>query len=121
ELERERHAVDDERVPRVVAALVADDHGHLLGDEVGELPLALVAPLRTDDDSRWHWDSPLSSRPGLAGPPYPRARSRPEPGRPPRRGRRRRATRSGGQAWARWRARASTSSTVPPVSRPRAT
>ncbi len=59
ELEGEGLAVDHEGVPRVVAALVPDDHRHLLGDEVGELPLAFVTPLRTDDYGRRHRVSPL--------------------------------------------------------------
>jgi hypothetical protein len=54
ELEGERLIVDDERVPRVVPALVADDEVHLLGEEVGELALALVAPLGSDHDGRRH-------------------------------------------------------------------
>ena len=37
-------AVDDDAVARVVATLVAHDHVHLFGEEVGELPLALVTP-----------------------------------------------------------------------------
>ena len=45
QLEGEALSVDHDRVPGVVAALVADHQVHLLGDEVGELPLALVAPL----------------------------------------------------------------------------
>ncbi len=54
ELQGERLTVDDERVTRIVATLVADDHLHFLGDEVGELPLSLVSPLSTDDDGRGH-------------------------------------------------------------------
>ena len=54
ELEGERLAVDDERVPGVVPTLVADDQVHLLGEEVGELALALVAPLGSDHDGRRH-------------------------------------------------------------------
>ena len=54
ELQGEGLAVDDERVPRVVPALVADDQVHLLGEEVGELALALVAPLGSDHDGRRH-------------------------------------------------------------------
>ena len=49
-----RLTVDDDGVTGVVAALVADDQVHLLGDEVGELALALVAPLGADDDGRRH-------------------------------------------------------------------
>ena len=54
ELEGERLTVDDDGVPGVVAALVADDHRHLLGQEVGELTLALVAPLGADDHGSGH-------------------------------------------------------------------
>ena len=54
ELESERLAVHDDGVTGVVAALVADDQVHLLGDEVGELPLSLVAPLRADHDRCRH-------------------------------------------------------------------
>ncbi len=44
----------DHRVAGVVAALVAHDHRDLLGQEVGRLALALVAPLEADDDRGWH-------------------------------------------------------------------
>ena len=54
ELQREGLAIDDERVPGVVAALVAHHQVHLLGEEVGEPTLALVAPLGPDDDRRRH-------------------------------------------------------------------
>ena len=49
-----RLAVDHDGVARVVTALVADDHVHLLGQEVGELALALVAPLGADDHGSGH-------------------------------------------------------------------
>ena len=54
ELQGEALAVDHDGVPGVVAALVADDHRHLLGQEVGELALALVSPLGADDDGGGH-------------------------------------------------------------------
>ena len=54
ELEREQLAVDDERVPGVVAALVAHARGALLGEVVGEPALALVTPLGADDDGAGH-------------------------------------------------------------------
>ena len=54
ELQRERLAVHHDGVARVVAALVADDQLHLLGNEVGELALALVTPLRPHHDRRRH-------------------------------------------------------------------
>ena len=59
QLEGEGLAVDHERVPGVVAALVAHHEVHLLGEEVGEAPLALVTPLGSDDDRRRH--EPASS------------------------------------------------------------
>ena len=45
---------DDDRVPGVVAALVAHDHRNLLGEEVGRLPLPFVAPLQADDHAGRH-------------------------------------------------------------------
>ena len=45
---------DDDRVPGVVATLVAHDHRNLLGEEVGRLPLPLVAPLQADDHAGRH-------------------------------------------------------------------
>ncbi len=42
----------DDRVPGVVAPLVAHDDVAALGEEVDHLPLALVAPLGADDDRR---------------------------------------------------------------------
>ena len=45
----ERLAADDDRVPGVRAALVAADDIGFLGEQVDDLALALVAPLRPDD------------------------------------------------------------------------
>ena len=45
----EGDAVDDERVPGIVAALEADDDVGALRQPVDDLSLALVAPLRADD------------------------------------------------------------------------
>ena len=45
---------DDDGVARVRAALIATDEIRLLGQQVDDLPLSLVTPLRTDDDSRGH-------------------------------------------------------------------
>src|SRR5205823_14726384 len=42
-------AAPDDRVARVVAALVADDDVRAFGDEVGDLPLTLIAPLGAHD------------------------------------------------------------------------
>ena len=39
-------------VPRVRAALVADDPVRALGEHVDQLAFALVTPLRADDDDR---------------------------------------------------------------------
>ena len=44
----------DHGVAGVVATLVADDHGHPLGQEVRHLALALVAPLEPDDHRGRH-------------------------------------------------------------------
>jgi hypothetical protein len=41
-------------VARVVAALVARDDIRLRRKEIGDLPLAFVPPLGTDDDRDWH-------------------------------------------------------------------
>ena len=49
-------AVGDDRVPRVGAALVADDDVRVLGEQVDDLALPLVAPLRPDDDGGGHGD-----------------------------------------------------------------
>ena len=54
QLEGEGLPVHHDGVPGVVAALVADDHLHLLGQEVGELALALIPPLGPDDDGCRH-------------------------------------------------------------------
>ena len=59
-LEGEGLTVDHQRVASVVATLVADDHRHLASNEVGELALALVAPLCPYDDGRGHGTSPGS-------------------------------------------------------------
>ena len=40
---------DLHRVPRVVAALIARHHVEALGQQIDDLALALVAPLRADD------------------------------------------------------------------------
>ena len=60
ELEGEGFTVHDDAVSGVVAALVADDHRHLAGHEIREPALALIAPLRPDNDGRWHGTSPGS-------------------------------------------------------------
>jgi len=50
----ERLPADDDRVPRVRAALVAAHDVRALGEQVDDLSLALVAPLRADDHGRRH-------------------------------------------------------------------
>ena len=54
QLQGERLAVHHQGVARVVTALVPDDHRHFLGNEVGELPLALITPLGSHHDGCWH-------------------------------------------------------------------
>ena len=54
ELQGERLAVDDQAVAGVVAALVAHDVVAFFGQQVGELALAFVAPLRADDHCCGH-------------------------------------------------------------------
>ena len=63
EVELELLAVAHDRVAGVVAALVADDHVGLLGEQVGDLALALVAPLGADHDRPRH-GSPFSQAAG---------------------------------------------------------
>ena len=78
ELQRERLAVDDDAVARVVAALVAHDDVHLLGEEVGQLALALVTPLGADHDGCWQRVPPrtLTPNPSWWEPPCPMGRRR---------------------------------------------
>ena len=54
EVELEHLVTDDHRVAGVVTALVADDERDRLGEQVGGLSLAFVAPLETDDDGSGH-------------------------------------------------------------------
>ena len=49
-----RLAADDDRVPGVGPALIAAHDVRILGEQVDDLALALVAPLRADHDGRWH-------------------------------------------------------------------
>ena len=70
----ERLVADDDRVAGVRAALVAAHDVRVLREQVDDLPLAFVAPLRTDDDGRRHAPE---CRPGVG--PCP-ARPRPVPG-----------------------------------------
>jgi hypothetical protein len=54
QLQGEGLTVDHDGVPGVVAALVADHQLHLLGQQVGQLPFALITPLGADDDGGSH-------------------------------------------------------------------
>ena len=70
--ELEGLAAGDDRVPGVRAAVVAADEIRVAGEQVDDLPLALVAPLRPDDHGRGHEPSigPASGRlPGEASRP----------------------------------------------------
>src|SRR5207248_341023 len=63
---------DDDRMPGVRPALIAADHVRVLREQVDDLALPLVAPLRPDDDGRRHVpDSRRRPRPPL--PPAPPA------------------------------------------------
>ena len=42
-------AIDDERMPGIVAALEARNHADPLGQQVDDLALAFIAPLRTQN------------------------------------------------------------------------
>ncbi len=52
-------AAADDRVAGVVAALEADDGVCVLGEQVGDLALALVAPLGAHYHDAWHAQSSL--------------------------------------------------------------
>ena len=54
QVELPRLALAHDRVPGVVAALEADDRVGPLGEQVDDLPLALVAPLGAHDHDAWH-------------------------------------------------------------------
>jgi len=54
EVKRIPFAFDHDRVAGVIAALVADDEVGVLGKQVRDLALALVAPLDTDEDDAGH-------------------------------------------------------------------
>src|SRR5947209_18693890 len=51
EMQRVRLLADFDGVAGVVTALIARDHVEALGEEVNDLALAFVAPLRADDDN----------------------------------------------------------------------
>ena len=50
DVQRQLAAIDDERMPRVMASLKAHHAVDVFGEPVDHLALALVAPLRADDD-----------------------------------------------------------------------
>ena len=54
QMELELVALADDRVAGVVAALEAHDDVGLLGNQVDDLALALIAPLGADYDNAWH-------------------------------------------------------------------
>ena len=54
QVELELVALADDRVAGVVAALEANDDVGLLGNQVDDLALALIAPLGADYDYSWH-------------------------------------------------------------------
>jgi hypothetical protein len=54
QVQLEDAVTDDDGVAGVVAALVADHQVGGVGEQVGRLALALVAPLGADDHGRWH-------------------------------------------------------------------
>ena len=64
QVELELLAVADDRVAGVVAALEAHDHVRVLGEQVDDLALPLVAPLGTDDDDSWHQRGDYGVEPG---------------------------------------------------------
>ena len=54
QVELEDFLSQHDRVAGVVATLVADDGRDMLGQGIGRLPLAFVAPLQADDHSGGH-------------------------------------------------------------------
>jgi hypothetical protein len=54
-LKGEGFIVNDDSVPRIVAALVANDHIHVTSQEVGQFAFAFVTPLGSDYDGCGHW------------------------------------------------------------------
>ena len=82
EVQGEDLAVPHDGVAGVVAALIAHHHVGLLGQQVGDLALALVAPLGADHDGRRHVRSPSVLRWARA-PTAPAARGRRRGGRRP--------------------------------------
>ena len=56
--EFERLAAGDDRVARVRSSLVADHHVMMLGQQVEDLALGLVAPLQSNHTGPWHGRRP---------------------------------------------------------------
>ena len=50
--------IDNDGMTGIVTALVAHHIGVLLGQQIDDLRLALVAPLGADDDGDGHWHAP---------------------------------------------------------------
>ena len=67
-------AVGDDRVPRIRAAVVAADEIRVLGEQIDDLALALVAPLGADDDGRGHGREYACEAADPAEPPAARSR-----------------------------------------------
>ena len=65
EVELEDLLAEHDGVAGVVAALVSDDGRDVLGQSVGRLPLALVAPLKADDHGGGHLFLPLVLAPAV--------------------------------------------------------
>ena len=68
EVELEDLVAEHDRVAGIVPALVAHGHGHLLGQEVGRLALALVAPLQAHDHGGRHQGGAPTGRSPRRGP-----------------------------------------------------
>ena len=58
-------AVGDDRVAGVGTALVAAHEVGMLGEQIDDLALALVSPLRADDDCRGHGESVCQKEPSV--------------------------------------------------------
>ena len=71
EVELEDLVADDHGVAGVVAALVAHDQRDAVGQQVGRLALALVAPLEAADDRRGHAKRALLRESAMRGRPVP--------------------------------------------------
>ena len=70
-MQLERATAVDDRVPGVVTALEANDVVHVVGEKVGDLALALVAPLGTDKHDTGHVRTPRLLGPADSSLPLP--------------------------------------------------